>query len=914
MARRTLGLLALTLAACATPPGPPAPRAPGVTGLVATAGPVAPPVARDPEVGPHGEKASREGRAVRVVPASGPEILVPPAELHPASGNPALMAILPTTLLYLDDGTLLVGVGDGTVTALDAAGHRRWSLGFRGSIRGLAPAGRGLVAVTTDSGVVGLVGSAGQLLWERQVVDELFTPPVTGPGGVLLAAGPRGVVAFSPAGELVFSHAASLGDGCCTGEEQPLAVDAGGVVRIKHARFALGDPHPAIPSLTPVYPLRYRRVVADPATALVAAGPGVLLALAQDGKGRPELLRLEGDRVKRLPLPQRAAQTEVLGDSPRPQKPYLWMDKLVPRPGGDAWVLTRRVDRPREEWSYRLGPPTASGYVLEYHGGAVRERTDLFGFLGQHLLMENQELIAAPDAPARLLCFSTEEDSCASIEGGAPALVPIPGKIIGVNRVGETTWLTTDRGLFRDQGQAFQELPTPRDVWMRGVFGTGDRDLWIATRQSQTTFHHDGQGWTEHGVPISLEAGLAARAPDDVWSQTGRARWDGQRGSLVGGVPPTSGVVARGRDDVWLAGTAGVWHGTAPGPAVVRLPAATAADAGALPAAAPLPLGAPETGFLVKQVRFEETGKDPVTAARRLGASRDGSLLWAAGWDRLVEVDPAGRATTVLMAESGLAGRWFHPEGAGRGVVLTRKDAEPVNKRDQLGLLAGGAVAPAALQLDGHDAVAVDGDGHGVTWMVGTVTVETQYTLRGEHEHELGAHALVREGGGEPQPVLGLPSASFCDLAAAPDGGAWFAGALNPGPIGEGILFRARGRLGTASATRFRAQAALLAVAVVGPEEAWAVGAAGTVIHVVDGVATRYALASGAWLRAVGGVGPGDVWIGGDAGTLLHWDGRAFHPVPHPLGALATFTSVAAAHGAVWAAGPGGILELRRHP
>jgi hypothetical protein len=61
-------------------------------------------------------------------------------------------------------------------------------------------------------------------------------------------------------------------------------------------------------------------------------------------------------------------------------------------------------------------------------------------------------------------------------------------------------------------------------------------------------------------------------------------------------------------------------------------------------------------------------------------------------------------------------------------------------------------------------------------------------------------------------------------------------------------------------------------------------------------------------------VGPGDVWIGGDAGTLLHWDGRAFHPVPHPLGALATFTSVAVAHGAVWAAGPGGILEIRKRP
>jgi hypothetical protein len=181
-------------------------------------------------------------------------------------------------------------------------------------------------------------------------------------------------------------------------------------------------------------------------------------------------------------------------------------------------------------------------------------------------------------------------------------------------------------------------------------------------------------------------------------------------------------------------------------------------------------------------------------------------------------------------------------------------------------------------------------------------------------EHELSAHALVRAGEGGFRPVLGLPSATFCDVAAAPDGGAWFAGALNPGPTGEGILFHAQGRLGSEATARFRAPAALLAVTAFGPDEAWAVGAAGTVIHVVRGAVTRYTLASRAWLRAVAGTGPGDVWIGGDGGTLLHYDGRELHAVSHPLGARAALTGLAISRGALWAVGPSGILRITKRP
>ena len=74
---------------------------------------------------------------------SGEEQLVEPSELHPPPGDPSLLGIAPTALLYLDEDTLLVGTGDGTVTSLDRGRRRRFSIGFRGAVDGLAPQARG---------------------------------------------------------------------------------------------------------------------------------------------------------------------------------------------------------------------------------------------------------------------------------------------------------------------------------------------------------------------------------------------------------------------------------------------------------------------------------------------------------------------------------------------------------------------------------------------------------------------------------------------------------------------------------------------------------------------------------------------------------------------------------------------------
>jgi hypothetical protein len=285
-------------------------------------------------------------------------------------------------------------------------------------------------------------------------------------------------------------------------------------------------------------------------------------------------------------------------------------------------------------------------------------------------------------------------------------------------------------------------------------------------------------------------------------------------------------------------------------------------------------------------------GEPPLTAARTVAAAADGTI-WIQAWDRLVEVDLSGTASTLLRGAGNAFAGGARPEAKGRGVLA---NGEGVGRLDQ------GKPSGETVPLPGHRLVALDVGGKGAAWVVGASDTE-----------ENGPHALFRaDAKAAFRPTTGLPSASWCDVSATSDGGAWMAGGLSPGPSGEGILFHARESGGSPATARYRARATLLAVAAVGPDEAWAVGAAGTAIHVRGAEVTRYSLPSGEWLRAVLVAGPEDVWIGGDGGTLLHLHEGAFHPVAHPLGPNATITGLALAAGAVWAVGPSGILQIAR--
>jgi hypothetical protein len=851
------------------------------------------------------------GRRVAVVSATGEKRLVEPEEIHLPPGERGFLGIAPTALLWLDDGTLIAGAGDGAVTALDGEGKRRSSLGFRGAITGLASAGEGAFVVTTASGMMALVTGDGRLRWERAVTAEPLGPAAVTRNGTILAASARGVFALSAAGEPVFSH----GVRGALETAPPVAVEGDEIV-VGAVRFRMDAPHPAIPSREPIFSLGFERVATGRFSAVIALGPNEIVALGDyprteynDWPSKPtqQLVRVVDGKITRTILPHQTAGKEPFQTARLPkyyqqsymsvpsQKDPLVSDAMIVGPEGNPWILGRRLSASLTggESGY-TGRWVGAGVILEPDSKGAHERRDLHEALDAHPSVGDEGMIAAaPHGRASLLCFGAEDAACALYDGSSkkPALLAPPAPVLSVARIGDDDWLVTKSGaIHRRKGRDFVEVPGPEidAPPLTAIAGTSERDLWAAPKEGWAVAHFDGSAWREVPVPRSPAGGLFVRAVDDVWAMHGRARWDGQRWSLVYGAPDAKAVLARTHDDVWLAGE-GLWHATTPGPAPVRL-AAPPPDPGVAPAAVPAPMGPPDKGFSVSRMSFSLAREAPLAAARRVIA-REG-VMWFADWDRLVETSSSGDATTLRRGTFGFA-RAMLPEGAGRGLVLERSAVQRFTSPKTTEVLGA---------LDQRDLVALDAGARGTLWAVGDSDVESRWPS-----------ALVRDGAsGRFQPVVGLPAAAWIDVAAAPDGGAWFAGGLSPGPTGEGILFHARGPSGRDGTARYRAPASLLAVAA-SSDEAWAVGAAGVVVRVRGASITRWTLPSGEWLRAVAIAGPREVWIGGDGGTLLRFDGEVFHPVPHPLGANASVTSIALPGGGlVWAVGPSGIVRIAR--
>jgi hypothetical protein len=101
----------------------------------------------------------------------------------------------------------------------------------------------------------------------------------------------------------------------------------------------------------------------------------------------------------------------------------------------------------------------------------------------------------------------------------------------------------------------------------------------------------------------------------------------------------------------------------------------------------------------------------------------------------------------------------------------------------------------------------------------------------------------------------------------------------------------------------------LHAVWAASTSDAWAVGGGGVILH-WNGAAwtTVVQVGNGPGFNAVWGAGSGDVWAVGDAGTAMHWDGGAWSAIA--TGTAESLTSVSGSGTAdVWAAAPLGILH-----
>lgn len=839
--------------------------------------------------------------------------------LHPPAGERGLIGISAQTATFLDDGTLLVGVGDGTLVLLDTQDHPKWSIGFRGAVTGIVPADDNRVIITTQRGVVASVNTTnGQVHWEKHLASGALTQAVIGADDHIYVAGPRGVLAFTEDGSLVFSHAISLSDDiCCNNNpKEPFAVDASGHITAKGLDIRVSDAHPAIADSMPVYVTDYEKVLDEKITSMISSGPDELLLLVQDKKNR-ELLRYSGGSAKRFKLPKQSSKLDRISADEKLEKPSIELDELALGPNGTPWILGRATFTAVDDgspWWRRW----AKGIILELSGTTVRERNDLKAAFDESFVTTEYDthIRAAENAPSPLFCFGYHPDGhvCAIYDGAQPEIVNPGSKIVSINVIGKRTYAVFETGAVqRLDGKQFIPIPSPKNELYSttAVGGTGENDLWF-TNSGFIAYHWDGKTFSAISVPQRIDSGVVARTPSDVWSRDGRVHWDGQRWSNVAGAQGAAGLVVRDSGDVWVGNIHGLFRGKPTKAVALRLPEIKSFDTKPLETPKALTLGAAQAGYSIAKTSLVVKGGAPISTAKRLEVARDGTL-WIEAWDRLVEVSAEGNTTVIDNQEKHIAfDRWFYPESPGRGIYSRRdRESESYNERDKLRRFDGGKSVESDLRLDGHDVVAISGNTNGATWILGSVEAGSPYQLQKSNDDELGVHAIVRADEKSAfQNVAGLPAVAYRDVAVTPEGGGFFVGSLNAGPMGEGFILHARGRLGTESVIRYRAPSTIFAVTAISDDEAWAVGAMGLVVHIKGKVIERHVLPSGAWLRAVTANGPNDVWISGDDGTLIHYDGQAFQPVTQPLGPRAAFSGLGFSRGVLWATSPSGILRI----
>lgn len=920
------------VASCGPTPAPMLPKPPP-----ATAAKDAPAKPRPPEQSPFGETAIPKEDRLMVLSQSGDERWVAPGELHPPPGDRALLGIATTAVLYLDDGRLLAGTGDGTVTWLNRDLKRTMSLGFRGAITGFVTTREGFIALTTAAGVMAVISQDGKAKWEAQLTAEALAAPQIAQDNLLVTASQRAVFVTKTSGEIVLSHASPrLFSSCerlladCHESAVPAVTiqDREILVNGLSVKVEEGSRSPAA-SLTPVFPMRWKKVTSGIVISILPNGPDEVLALVKvkeiEREEIPagtrfqeegaELVRVARGKVKRVKLPHQTQKKEVYLDGAPAAKADVAMDTLVVGPQGEPWLLGRRVawDKVSFGDGFFGGLLPGAGQIFEVTGSGVKERKDLFPTFASHMLRRP----IATTHPAQVLCFGEETPICAVADGKEYKEIVAPAPVTSATRSGDHIWISTaDGAVYRTDGKTFTAVARPEGVEIQRL-GGGSKGVWADFGARYSLLQHDTSAWSEVSLPAPPGRQLSRRG-EEVY--TGKLRHDGRSWSIVHGAPSATAVVVTGKDDVWIGNSAGLWHGFGPGPVPLTLTAPALADEGALAAPKVMAVGPDNTRYKAEKAQWEVASGKPLTAAKSASTAADGTL-WIQAWDRVVEVTGGSEGTVISDTIHPVFGRWAQPGSKGKGTILARREDRGMDQRDMVLRGPSGGFTEDDIQLDGQDLAAVH-TAFGVTWVLGAPprfapgsTFVAADLLRRKTGlsawQEAAAHALVREGDAEFRPVMGLPSAAWCDVAVASDGGAWLAGGLSAGPSGEGILIHARGRLGASGLVRYRAGASLLAVSAVGADEAWAAGAGGTVLHVKGSEVTRLMLPSGEWIRAVYAASPTEVWFGGDGGTLFVFDGQQLSKVNHPLGDNSSITGIVAWDKAIWAVSPAGILKIK---
>lgn len=796
-------------------------------------------------VGLDGEKVW----SVRIRPFPGVEPFDPPAGRAVAVG---------------EDGTVLTGSDDGSLLALDPEGKPRFQLGVRGAVTAIEARPGGAFAVSTQAGVVAIVGPGGA------VRDPSTTRPV--PTGVVdLRAPPKGT---APAK---------------TVPATPTAAYRAAPVEIQ------GKPFKGVLS-----------VVTGPAPDEVwvlghLQGPNDDERLFHhDSHGWTDL----GAQAIELPK-------AVFAEGHPASRSLFLPQRLARGPGGSLLMLGMRSG----DGQTRIG-------VFERAAKGFKERRDLGAALAKLEASHQGGPSYAFGPGGREVVCNGEPVGCVEQVPGAPGRVlpkdqgrTMPG-VSPTGRLRFAAW-----GVF---GPVLFAGPT---LWRVNGHASGEDDVWGAEGASLVHWNGSTFETREAPLPRIDAVWASGRDDLWVSGHGGVARFDGRRWWDILATHFHSSehtfVTGSRAGDVWVHGpNLGLWHVTLDPSAQPDLEGKAEPPPPAAPPSRPLAVSGPDPSFRLERVELKTGSGKPLQSAISV-AQAPGGVLWFHDGARLVEHDGGAHTRALYQAPpaepfycwsapepdcsvcadctprrplplDGL--RIAAPTGPGRGVALA--------ERDWLRIGAGRWIAdPPPLP----NLVAVAAGPTGAVWAVSAREDDLPRALiLGPEGHRL---------------LTGLPPAAYADLAVRADDDAWFAGGLTTStsfrerhvlPSGEGTLVRFDGR----TFTRHRGpDGALLAVAATSPGEAWAVGVGGGLVHVQSGKAEAMHLeGTPVLLRAVAGGGAGEVWMAGDGGTLLRWDGKALWKVDVGAGAKGAGFAALVAPGETpgWVVGPAGIWKIVR--
>jgi hypothetical protein len=538
-------------------------------------------------------------------------------------------------------------------------------------------------------------------------------------------------------------------------------------------------------------------------------------------------------------------------------------------------------------------------WVAERRGQSQKELSD-FAEASPPLPLGDAEMVLSISGDQVVVCTFAD---CHTRKGGArrPSVRTPKGdaRPTAAALFGEELWLATGDSLWRVDHGAFVPIspkrPTASKDAIRALGGTSKSDVWVLTDDSQRSpqapansiSHFDGQAWTESRSPVGEPRAIAAVAPSDVWiaGVDGAAHFDGARWHPVAGVGRDLYSVAVAKDGTaFFGGKDRVYRAVVDATRLLISAPSTLADA-APPSDVWTP--EPENDFALERVYIGVRGEATVMGAS-WGTHSPTGAVWLVDERGVLELGVGKairrikRATPAEQAPLRLAARvngdaWFF------GDDLLRIET---NKVSVVSALSGpiNAIAPRANGL----------------LMLGAVDAG-------------GATATLLDAEGRTTGYVSAPRAAYLDIAERAPDDRFFVGArsVNSAGVaaGEGLLVHYDGRANT---TVRGPDGPLHRVAIAGPNEAWAVGEGGGILHISPQGISRAHIASKTRLRDVSISGK-DVWFSGDDGSLLRWDGdvlHAFSPAPLVGPLTAVLPPIDGSPG--WVVGPRCLFRLRR--